>query len=49
MAEWNNQGCQMVYFWYQKSQFGHFLEGLEVENIGILFSRMEYSTAIWYI
>jgi hypothetical protein len=42
------QGCQMVYFSDQKSQFGLILEGLGVENIGIFYDHMEYFTAICY-
>jgi hypothetical protein len=32
----------------QKSQCGWILEGLEVENVRICYSLLEYITAIWY-
>jgi hypothetical protein len=33
----------------QKSQFGYFLEGLEMENVDLLYGHLEYFTANWYI
>jgi hypothetical protein len=33
----------------QKSQFGDFLEGLRIENVGMFYGHLEYITAIWYI
>jgi hypothetical protein len=32
-----------------KSQFGKILEGLGMENVGIVHVHSEYFTAIWYI
>jgi hypothetical protein len=32
----------------QESRFGSILEGLEMENVGIFYDRLEYFTAIWY-
>jgi hypothetical protein len=35
-----DQGCQMVYFHTKKSQFGHILEGLGMENVGIFYDHL---------
>jgi hypothetical protein len=47
------QGCQMVYvFSYQKSQFLFSLEGLGVENFGILYRHLVYFglfPPFWYV
>jgi hypothetical protein len=43
------QGCQIVNFQNQKFQFVLILEGLGLEKANILFGRLEYITAIWYI
>jgi hypothetical protein len=36
-------------FAYQKSQFGHILEGLGIKNVGTFYCNFEYCTSIWYI
>jgi hypothetical protein len=36
-------------FSIQKSQFGKILEGLRMENAGILYRQLEYFTVIWNI
>jgi hypothetical protein len=37
------QGCQMVYiFSNQKSQFGYVLEGLAMEDFGIIYVHLVY-------
>jgi hypothetical protein len=37
------QGCQMVYiFSYQKYQFGYFLHGFGMENVGIFYFYLVY-------
>jgi hypothetical protein len=33
----------------QKSQFGQTLEGLAMEDVGIINEHLVYFTAIWYI
>jgi hypothetical protein len=43
------QGCQMAYFQNEKSQFGQFLGGLAMEDVGIFNGHLVYFTAIWYI
>jgi hypothetical protein len=45
----HKQGCQMDYFFYQKSKFGYILESLGMEKVDILHGLLEYMTAIWYI
>jgi hypothetical protein len=40
------QGCQKLYFPYPQSQFGHILEGLRTENIGMFYGPLEYLTAL---
>jgi hypothetical protein len=30
-----------------KFQFGHILEGLGLENVGLFYNRLEYFTVIW--
>jgi hypothetical protein len=45
-------GISQVVRWYifkQKAQFGLFLEGLRIENVGIIYGHLVYFTAIWYI
>jgi hypothetical protein len=32
----------------QKSQFGYILEGLSIENVGILLGHLKYIKAVWY-
>jgi hypothetical protein len=36
-------------FAYQKSKFGHILEGLGMENVGIILGYLVYFMGIWYI
>jgi hypothetical protein len=36
-------------FSYQKYQFGHILEGLGVENIGMFYGHSEYFMPTWCI
>jgi hypothetical protein len=45
------QGCQMVpTFSNQKSQFGHILEGLAMEDVADSFyGHLVYFVEIWYI
>jgi hypothetical protein len=45
----DNQGCQMVYFRTRNTKFGKILEGLATGRVGILYVRLVYFTAIWYI
>jgi hypothetical protein len=33
--------------WYQKYNFRYILEGLEMENVGIVSDHLEYFMAIW--
>jgi hypothetical protein len=35
-------------FLNQKNQFGHFFEGLGMENVYIFYYHLDYFTAIWY-
>jgi hypothetical protein len=44
-----HQGCQMVSFLYQKSQFGYIMGGLGTENVGMFYDHFEYFTAICYM
>jgi hypothetical protein len=39
----------MAYFSNQKSQFGKFLWGLAMEDVGIFFGHLVYFIVIWYI
>jgi hypothetical protein len=43
------QGCQMVYFQYQKSQFGYVLDHYGMQNVGIFIVIFDYFRAILYI
>jgi hypothetical protein len=43
------QGCQMVYFETKKFLFGYILQGLDMENFGTFYGRLEYITAMRYI
>jgi hypothetical protein len=38
----------MAHFQTKKSKFGKTLEGLAMEDVGILYGRLVYFTAIWY-
>jgi hypothetical protein len=33
----------------QKSQFGHILEGLALEDVGMFYGLLAYFAAIWYV
>jgi hypothetical protein len=43
-----NRGCQMVWFPTKNHNLGLFLEGLGMENVGIVDDDLEYFTAICY-
>jgi hypothetical protein len=37
----------MVHFQNKESQFGHTLQGLAMENVGMFFDHLEYFMAVW--
>jgi hypothetical protein len=44
-----NPGLPDGLFANQKFQFGYILDGLGVDNVGIIYGHLEYLKAIWYI
>jgi hypothetical protein len=48
-CEIGTRGLPDGIFSNRKYQFGKILEGLRMENVGIVYGRTEYFTAIWYI
>jgi hypothetical protein len=38
-----------IHFSYQKSQFGHILDGLDMQNFVIFYCNLLYYAVIWYI
>jgi hypothetical protein len=43
------EGCQMAYFQTKNHNFGTFLEGLAMEDVGIFYGHLVYFVAIWCI
>jgi hypothetical protein len=36
-------------FSYKTSQFGYIMEDLGMGNVGIVYDKLKYFTAVWYI